>query len=717
MSTPVLAKSAHDINCRLSFEDNYSQVSTSSIATTTTTRSSSNGSYTGTINRSHSTHSPALHRRIHRKPVPVTKVTPHAKDYACAETAYPSRTKVPKHINSTPPEAYEKRPKRYPYDDQFIRNSPTQSIQSPVTITTTTPTSARTLTPTFWYPRTGRENEPLKRNITKKIRGLLQPHRTQLEEASSEQHKQDYQISLRRSSTPEPQHDRDSTPFHMLRHTRNIADKTGLQFHESDFIQIDTYASTVQQRGPLLTPAILSQKFLVRPYRRELFRLRALFIWIIQNIRPEYHQKRTDLLLLQKQQNYLAQYYHRQTEKPSLLKQRLSRIAHSAEEEDEPPIINRLDSMGLLQEEAVLLSNYMNEAAEQVLKKRTCKSAFGMARLFVDMVIAAGFEDARVIYGYLKAPMDTIDKAEQPLPVNHAWCAVKIEGEYRFVDCWLASPFHPHNDNKMEPHWFLTLPLDMVMTHLPEQKKYQYISPSITPYAFFSLPYIRNTFFWHRLRVLKYHVHQSSEDQDGIFYLSMKVQPNISCYAEIEADDGSTARGLAQCLTDDRNSRICKVKAVLPSHQTGGWLKVYAGPKIIPSNNAAIQQDVVCKTHFSLAMCVRVTSERQCSPFDFVKLYADYNEFYVQEPQCYQLYPLQTYHFCIRGARSDYKAVHHKLAIKSPNGKLYKLMYQPQDQTYEGTVTVSVAGKWFLICLLHHTGGWYTVAEWSCSIP
>jgi hypothetical protein len=23
------------------------------------------------------------------------------------------------------------------------------------------------------------------------------------------------------------------------------------------------------------------------------------------------------------------------------------------------------------------------------------------------------------------APMDTIDKAEQPLPVNHAWCAGK----------------------------------------------------------------------------------------------------------------------------------------------------------------------------------------------------------------------------------------------------------------------------------------------------
>lgn len=191
--------------------------------------------------------------------------------------------------------------------------------------------------------------------------------------------------------------------FDHYRHTRNVADNTGLQFHESDFIQIDTYASTVQQRGPLLTPAILSQKFLVRPYRKELFRLRALFIWIIQNIRPEYHQKRNDLLLLQKQQAYLMQrYQQRQCEKASLLKQKLGRIAHASEEENDVPLIDRLDAMSLLQEEAMLLSAHVNESPEKVLEKRICKSAFGIAHLFVDMAISAGFKEAKVVYGYLK---------------------------------------------------------------------------------------------------------------------------------------------------------------------------------------------------------------------------------------------------------------------------------------------------------------------------
>ncbi|CAO3697717.1 unnamed protein product [Rhizopus stolonifer] len=183
------------------------------------------------------------------------------------------------------------------------------------------------------------------------------------------------------------------------RHTNDMADKTRLHFQESHFAQIDIYASTVQQRGPLLTPTILSQKFLVRPYRRDLFRLRALFVWIVQNIRPEYHQKRNDLILLQKQQAYLIQ-YQKQMEKPSLLKQKLSKT--SQEEENGPCLMDKLDSIDLLQEEALLLATHFRESPEKVLGKRTCQSAFGMAHLFTDMAIAAGFEDTQIVYGYLK---------------------------------------------------------------------------------------------------------------------------------------------------------------------------------------------------------------------------------------------------------------------------------------------------------------------------
>ncbi|RCH83562.1 cytokinesis protein 3, partial [Rhizopus stolonifer] len=640
---------------------------------------------TQTSNRPNYTHNePIIHQKIHRKPVPALRAKPQSKGFTVSPIKINSQ--VERQEALLPPSGiqYEKKENKFSFQDLNVVRPVEKNAN-------------------FWYPRTGKENEPLKRSISKKIRELLQPHRTQLEEASKFQHEADSKMNLCRSKTPQLGYEHN--PFRILRYTSDMTDKTRLHFQESHFAQIDIYASTVQQRGPLLTPTILSQKFLVRPYKRDLFRLRALFIWIVQNIRPEYHQKRNDLILLQKQQAYLIQ-YQKQIEKPSLLKQKLSKTPQ--EEENEPCLMDKLDSIDLLQEEALLLATHFRESPEKVLGKRTCQSAFGMAHLFTDMAIAAGFEDTQVVYGYLKGCY----REEQPLPINHAWCAVNIEGEYRFIDCWMASPFHPHNDNKMEPHWFLTEPLDMIMTHLPEKRKEQHLSRSITHHAFFSVPYVRNVFFWHKMFVIDYITHQSEED--GIIYISIQMLPETSCYVEIEAENGIVARGLAQCFKDENEDRLCKIKAVLPIGHTQGWLKIYAGPKAL-QNGSNLQ--VIQKNHYKLALCMKVTADQPSSGFDFVKLHTDHNDFYIQEPQCYQLYPLQTYHFTIKGSRPSYRATHHKLAIKSPNGKLHKLMYQPQDQLYEAAVKVSGAGKWSLICLLHHTGGWYTVAEWRCSIP
>ncbi|OBZ87397.1 cytokinesis protein 3 [Choanephora cucurbitarum] len=287
------------------------------------------------------------------------------------------------------------------------------------------------------------------------------------------------------------------------------------------------------------------------------------------------------------------------------------------------------------------------------------------------------------------------------------------------IDCWLASPYYPQNGNKVESHWFLTKPTDLILTHLPKKSMDQLLQSPISPAAFFSFPYVRVPFFSHRIQLLAYHT--QPRDQ-GLFYISLKLpSKNIGCYVETEGEDGSLVRGLAQCLLDSQDNRICKIKAILPPYQSSGWIKIYAGPKIVPTSSTGHHhqhQEIVNKTHYPLALCVRVSNPYpQEEAFSFVNLYVDPNEFYIQEPQCHQLFPLQTYQFCIKANRSDYRATHHKLAIKSPTGKLSKLMYCPQDQTYDGTVTITETGKWSLICLLHQTGGSYTVANWSCTLP
>lgn len=106
----------------------------------------------------------------------------------------------------------------HPLQDDDLKS--TSSITTGITLsTTTTTTSQVTRSTSFWYPRTEQHTEPLeplKRGLSKKIKGLLQPHRTQIEQgASNEQHIIDCQESLKRCQTPVL--DDDENPFRILR--------------------------------------------------------------------------------------------------------------------------------------------------------------------------------------------------------------------------------------------------------------------------------------------------------------------------------------------------------------------------------------------------------------------------------------------------------------------------------------------------------------------
>lgn len=121
------------------------------------------------------------------------------------------------------------------------------------------------------------------------------------------------------------------------RNTLPVADSLQLDFSAEDLQQVDTYVANVHQRGPMLTPTILTQKFLVRPYRHnDLFRLRAIFCWITQSI---------------------------------------------AIDEGDASI---------------------HEDPYDVFSYRVAKTPLGLARLFCEMAIAAGFDEASIVDGYLR---------------------------------------------------------------------------------------------------------------------------------------------------------------------------------------------------------------------------------------------------------------------------------------------------------------------------
>ncbi|KAI9269817.1 hypothetical protein BY458DRAFT_184750 [Sporodiniella umbellata] len=156
------------------------------------------------INRRHSNH--VSQQKIHRKPVPS--------------------------LNSVPQPARNEKEVYLVNEANFKENIPPPTgVHSQKGRNSVLPVEKNT---SFWYPRTGKENEPLKRNIGKKLRGLLQPQRAQLEEASRWQHEADSKISLCRSQTPEPENCQ-LNPFQTLRLTlvrlilmRLLCNKEGL---------------------------------------------------------------------------------------------------------------------------------------------------------------------------------------------------------------------------------------------------------------------------------------------------------------------------------------------------------------------------------------------------------------------------------------------------------------------------------------------------------
>lgn len=159
MSTPLFTKALPDMNCRVSFEDDCSQTSSPTIISNNSNSSASNEykhdnkSNSRTVVRRHSNYSATPHQRIHRKPVPSLNVTLQpTKDYEIADTpseitAYSQASPVHQPVQHM----IEKRQRRQFQDLNIIR-----PIEKKTTVDANMPTS--TLIPTFWYPRTGKEN-------------------------------------------------------------------------------------------------------------------------------------------------------------------------------------------------------------------------------------------------------------------------------------------------------------------------------------------------------------------------------------------------------------------------------------------------------------------------------------------------------------------------------------------------------------------------------
>lgn len=121
------------------------------------------------------------------------------------------------------------------------------------------------------------------------------------------------------------------------------------------------------------------------------------------------------------------------------------------------------------------------------LKKGVCH---GYAMLYNVVAKKAGLE-SEVVYGNAKSVPADIGKA--PSASNHAWNAVKINGQWKLLDVTWGSGGMSGNNNfglAFDDKYFFTKPEAFFLNHFPTDKKWLLTNKSATEYAALPLYYI-----------------------------------------------------------------------------------------------------------------------------------------------------------------------------------------------------------------------------------
>lgn len=301
-----------------------------------------------------------------------------------------------------------------------------------------------------------------------------------------------------------------------------------------------------------------------------------------------------------------------------------------------------------------------------------------VAVLVQDMCAAVGLH-ADAIQGFLKLPGDVFDLDNLSRP-NHWWNAVLVDGEWRIMDCSLASSTNPQrnqfvtsNLQAAESWYFLARPLEVCYTHVPLYPEEQHICPPISPDVLLALPTVCPPFFKNALQIPDYDTSMIRIEGLEVMQIRVMVPPEVECAAEVEGpalecdadgeyfENGEVVRKRALVQPD----WICgqkrfTVKAVLPGDEGQGVVKVYAGKRGVMQTSRDIPHP--------LAFAVPIIHTGENPPYDFVLRHptphAQRHDLYIMQPQCARLAINNTFVFAVR----QHPSSHIISSANEPNG-------------------------------------------------
>jgi hypothetical protein len=141
--------------------------------------------------------------------------------------------------------------------------------------------------------------------------------------------------------------------------------------------------------------------------------------------------------------------------------------------------------------------NPKHQYGAQVLQRRKAVCD-GYSNLFLDLATAMDLEAVKIV-GYSKG--FGYKKGQRFSETDHAWNAVKIDGEWKLLDVTWGSGFVMEVNKKLKSklefdnYWFCTKPEEFIFSHLPKEQSWQLVSTPLSLRQYEKLPPLYSTFF------------------------------------------------------------------------------------------------------------------------------------------------------------------------------------------------------------------------------
>jgi len=199
---------------------------------------------------------------------------------------------------------------------------------------------------------------------------------------------------------------------------------------------VDSLATTVKYKKDLSALT----KELTNPYSEQLFKTRAIFKWITENIRYDY--------------KYYNRYYYKGKQ---------------------PKTYQCKDNENCEAKRIVWETKYIDKILKK--KKAVCQ---GYSMLFKKMCDIAGLK-SEIVAGYVRTEYNQVGSSGT---LDHAWNVIWIDSAYFLLDATWAAGYCPKNDNgklfsfqkKYNDYYWLTAASDFARNHYPQNNKWLLLS-------------------------------------------------------------------------------------------------------------------------------------------------------------------------------------------------------------------------------------------------